>query len=233
MLDDARVERPGLFTLPDAIWIARWDMQANTSTSYIRDDGWLPGGRMKQYQGGHDETWGGVRINIDRNWLDLGLGSVATRETHCGGTRISFWRYRALAPGSTAKPVSALQCLLKEKNLYAGPVTGLYDEPTVAAAAAWMTSRGFAVQPRFAQRHWVALLSEGGKPVVKFGSAGPDVRRLQRALSAADARAHVTATGVFDLATDVALRAWQGEVGLTVTGVAAPSTWKKLWKGER
>jgi peptidoglycan hydrolase-like protein with peptidoglycan-binding domain len=69
--------------------------------------------------------------------------------------------------------------------------------------------------------------------VVKFGSAGPDVRRLQRALSAADARAHVTATGVFDLATDVALRAWQAEVGLTVTGVAAPSTWKKLWKGER
>ena len=107
MLDDARVERPGQFSLPDQIWIARWDLQANTSTSYIREDGWLPGGRMKQYQGGHDETWGGVRINIDRNYLDLGLGSVATRETHCGGTRISYWRYRALDPGSTAKPVAA------------------------------------------------------------------------------------------------------------------------------
>ena len=233
MLDDARVERPGQFSLPDQIWIARWDLQANTSTSYIREDGWVPGGRMKQYQGGHDETWGGVRINIDRNYLDLGLGSVATGETHCGGTRLSYWRYRALDPGSTAKPVGALQCLLKEKNLYGGQVTGVYDEPTVAAATAWMTARGFAAQQRFAPRHWVALLSEGGKPVLKIGSAGPDVRRLQRALSAADRTARVTATGVFDVKTDLALRAWQEDIGLPVTGVASPNTWKKLWAGTR
>ena len=77
MLDDARVDRPNAFTLPDRIWIARWDGHANTRTDYIRDDGWLPGGRMKQYRGGHPETWGGVTINIDSNWLDLGKGSYA------------------------------------------------------------------------------------------------------------------------------------------------------------
>ena len=76
-LDDARVLRPGVFTLPDQIWIARWDGQANTSTSYIREDGWRPGGRMKQFQGGHNETWGGVTINIDRNYLDLSSGTAA------------------------------------------------------------------------------------------------------------------------------------------------------------
>ena len=74
-LDDARVHRPNAFKLPDRIWIARWDGVANTSTSYIREDGWRPGRRVKQYQGGHDEVWGGVRINIDRNYLDLGTGS--------------------------------------------------------------------------------------------------------------------------------------------------------------
>ena len=58
VLDDARVNRPGTYTMPDRIWIARWDGKANTSTSYIRSDGWLPGGRMKQYQGGHNETLG-------------------------------------------------------------------------------------------------------------------------------------------------------------------------------
>ncbi len=233
MLDDARVERPGQFSLPDAIWIARWDLQANTSTSYIRDDGWLPGGRMKQYQGGHDETWGGVRINIDRNYLDLGLGSYATRETHCGGTRISYWRYPAVNPGDASKVVPALQCLLKEKGVYDGPVTGTYDEGTVAAAQAWMSSRALGAQPKFAPRHWVSLLSEGAKPVLKIGSAGTDVRRLQRALSAADNSAKVTATGVYDLATDAALRAWQERVGLPVTGVMAPNAWRKLWKGVR
>ena len=233
MLDDARVDRPGTFTLPDQIWIARWDGNADTSTSYIRDDGWVPGGRMKKYQGGHDETWGGVRINIDRNYLDLGRGSVADRETHCAGTRVSYWRYPALVPGATSKVVPALQCLLKEKGYYDGPISGTYDERTVAAAGAWMSAQTLGVQAKFAPRHWVALLSQGGKPVLKVGSAGSDVRRLQRALSAADKNARVTATGVFDLTTDAALRAWQAEVGLAVTGVAAPSSWRKLWQGLR
>ncbi len=71
MLDDARLKRPGQFALPDRIWIARWDGVANTSTSYIAEDGWRPGGRMKQYRGGHNETWGGVTINIDSNYLEL------------------------------------------------------------------------------------------------------------------------------------------------------------------
>ena len=58
--------------------------------------------------------------------------------------------------------------------------------------------------------------------MLKIGSAGPDVRRLQRALSAADNSAKVTATGVYDLATDAALRAWQERVGLPVTGSDGP-----------
>ena len=233
MLDDARVERPGQFSLPDQIWIARWDGLANTSTHYIRDDGWVPGGRMKQYQGGHDETWGGVRINIDRNWIDLGRGSFADRETHCGGVRLSYWRYRAVEPGATNKQVPALQCLLSEKGFYNSGMSGVYDDATVAAAGAWMAAQGFPVQAKFAPRHWVSLLSLGAKPVVKVGSAGPDVRRLQRAIAAALPEVKLTATGVFDADTDAAVRAYQASVGQPVTGVAAPGTWKKLWQGLR
>ena len=136
MLDDARVERPGQFSLPDAIWIARWDLQANTSTSYIRDDGWLPGGRMKQYQGGHDETWGGVRINIDRNYLDLGLGSYATRETHCGGTRISYWRYPAVNPAR------------REQGRHGPPVPAQGEERCTAARSPARTTRRPSPPPR-------------------------------------------------------------------------------------
>ena len=57
--------------MPDQIWIADWNGKANTCSSYIRSTGWQPYGRAKQYQGGHNETWGGVRINIDRNYLNL------------------------------------------------------------------------------------------------------------------------------------------------------------------
>src|SRR5688500_847579 len=89
-MDDVRVNRPKAWTLPDRIWIADWDQKANTSSTYIRSDGWLPGGRMKQYRGGHNETHGGVTINIDSNFLDLGKGSSAgTEPTHCGGVQLN------------------------------------------------------------------------------------------------------------------------------------------------
>ena len=100
MLDDARTQRPGQFALPDRIWIARWDGAANTSTTYIPDDGWRPGGRMKQYLGGHNETWGEVTINIDSNYVDLGAGSVPVPEGRCPGTRLGFWKYPSLSPAS-------------------------------------------------------------------------------------------------------------------------------------
>ena len=71
MLDDMRVKPNNPIRLPDQLWIADWDGKANTSSAYVRSDGWQPYRRMKQYQGGHPETWGGVRINIDRNYLNL------------------------------------------------------------------------------------------------------------------------------------------------------------------
>ena len=144
MLDDARVQRPGQFALPDRIWIARWDGAANTSTTYIPEDGWRPGGRMKQYRGGHNETWGGVTINIDSNYIDLGAGSVAAPEGRCPGTRLGFWKYPTLTPAA-AQPtrVKVLQCLLTEQGTYSGPLSGTYDAATVAAARAWQASRKF------------------------------------------------------------------------------------------
>ncbi len=71
MMDDQRVKANNSITMPDQIWIADWNGKANTSSSYIRSTGWQPYSRVKQYQGGHNETWGGVRINIDRNYLNL------------------------------------------------------------------------------------------------------------------------------------------------------------------
>ncbi|MCW2835180.1 MAG: hypothetical protein JWN68_3133, partial [Nocardioides sp.] len=175
MLDDARVQRPGQFALPDRIWIARWDGVANTSTTYISEDGWRPGNRMKQYRGGHNETWGGVTINIDSNYLELsGSGgapppapaptpapvSAPVAEVHCGGTRIDFPAYYTLRPGAaSASRTSALQCLLKEKKRYVGKIDGIYDRQTRRAAGAWMRSRDFTPTSTWRRKHWVALLA--------------------------------------------------------------------------
>ena len=228
MLDDARVQRPGQFALPDRIWIARWDGAANTSTTYIPEDGWRPGGRMKQYLGGHNETWGGVTINIDSNFLDLGAGSLAVPEGRCPGTRLGFWKYPTLSPAS-AQPtrVKVLQCLLTEQGTYSGPVNGAYDAATIAAARAWQATPQFTPTDTFEKRHWTALLSAGARTTIKRGSADESVHRLQRALNAAGA-GRFKATGVFDAKTETALRVYQSRQRIAVSGVATPQTWNKL-----
>jgi glycoside hydrolase-like protein/VCBS repeat protein len=56
---------------PDYLDFARWDGVATVSDPAIPASYWSPQRRMKQYRGGHDETWGGVTINIDNDQLDL------------------------------------------------------------------------------------------------------------------------------------------------------------------
>ena len=142
---------------------------------------------MKQYQGGHNETWGGVTINIDRNYLDLGQGSVAAPETHCGGTRVDFKNYPRLS-GSLDQAAAwrRSQCLLEGAGLPGRPrVRDAHGSlpPAVAVVAAGPRLR---VTTTWQRKHWMALLAAGARPVLKFGSAGEAVRRLQRALNAAE-----------------------------------------------
>ncbi|MFI7430885.1 glycoside hydrolase domain-containing protein [Micromonospora sp. NPDC049836] len=56
---------------PDYLDFAKWDGVATVSDPAIPADYWAPKRRMKQYQGDHNETWGGIQLNIDSNYLDL------------------------------------------------------------------------------------------------------------------------------------------------------------------
>ncbi|HET6562507.1 MAG TPA: glycoside hydrolase domain-containing protein [Marmoricola sp.] len=233
-MDDARVDRPGTFALPDRIWIARWDEVANTSTGYVREDGWRPGGRMKQYRGGHNETHGGVTINIDSNFLDLGRGSVARPErAHCGGVRLNFRTYPALRREATGSRVRAAQCLLTQTGFYSGPATGTMDSATRDAVRAYRLDRGLLPANRnVGAAVWTALHSEGRKAIVKHGAAGEMVRRLQRSLNAATG-AKLAVDGTFAGATTSAVASYQRRVGAPDTGVVTVQTWSHLQRGER
>ena len=231
-LDQARMNNPAAYQLPDQIWIARWDGKANTSTTYIGPEGWRPGGRMKQYLGGHNETWGGVTINIDRDFLSLGAPR-APAQSHCGGVNVDLPDYPRVQIGSDPLLVKALQCLLTEQKVYAGKVNGRYTPATAAAANTWQKAHSLPVRPSFGRRAWMSLLVTGVQPVLKFGSAGPAVRHLQRALNAATPGTALSVNGVFAEKTDAALRAWQAGTRRTSSGVANPGTWAALAAGAR
>lgn len=101
---------------PDDIWIANWDGRKTADDPYVPDDAWDDHQRIRQYRGGHDETWGGVTINIDNNYVEgATAGSSAPTPDDPKGVfelveapvpgqvRIAGWAYDPNAP---AKPVS-------------------------------------------------------------------------------------------------------------------------------
>ncbi|MDR6321662.1 glycoside hydrolase domain-containing protein [Actinoplanes couchii] len=62
--------QPG-YVRPDYVDFARWDQVVTVADTDIPAGYWQPKRRMKQYRGDHRETWGGVTINIDNDYLDV------------------------------------------------------------------------------------------------------------------------------------------------------------------
>ncbi|MBO0728401.1 MAG: DUF1906 domain-containing protein [Acidimicrobiaceae bacterium] len=58
---------------PDILWFAQWDGIATVSNSSVPSYLWTGNRRMKQYLGGHVETYGGVAIDIDSDFVDAVL----------------------------------------------------------------------------------------------------------------------------------------------------------------
>jgi peptidoglycan hydrolase-like protein with peptidoglycan-binding domain len=146
---------------------------------------------------------------------------------------VDFPDYPRVKAGSDADLVKALQCLLTEQKVYAGKVNGVYNAATTAAANAWQKAHALAVRPSFGRRAWMTLTVAGPKPVLKFGSTGPAVRHLQRALNAATPGTDLTVSGVFAEKTDQAMRAWQIATRRTSSGVVNAGAWDALASGTR
>jgi hypothetical protein len=66
------------YELPDHLWIANWNGSQSTSDSVVPASAWALHQRIHQYRGGHDETYGGVTINIDNDYVDAATVGEAT-----------------------------------------------------------------------------------------------------------------------------------------------------------
>jgi putative cell wall-binding protein len=72
---------------PDVLDIANWDNSNTTDDPSVPPSQWANHQRVHQTQGGHDETYGGVTINIDTDWFDVGQANRATVERLAGFDR--------------------------------------------------------------------------------------------------------------------------------------------------
>jgi hypothetical protein len=242
-LDDARVTPGNKDTLPDQIWIADWNGVADAGSKFVRPDGWA-GQRIHQYQGGHKETWGGVTINIDRNYLDLSgspvpppppapTASDKLSDSQCTPATINRTAYRDTAPRQRTQLHRSLQCLLKQQGLYTRSVTGTWNGATTRAVKGWQAKVHHTVHKGFSRSDWTSLLAAGStRTVLQRGVRNADVVRAQRALNAATS-ARLKVTGAYNRATAAAVGAYQERVGIKPTRVVATKTWAALLKGRR
>ena len=75
--DLAGVYGSAAYARPDALWIARYDLNPSlTGWAGIPAADWTAHQRGKQYRGGHDETYGGVTLNIDNDQFDAPVATV-------------------------------------------------------------------------------------------------------------------------------------------------------------
>ncbi|WP_446211883.1 DUF1906 domain-containing protein [Micromonospora sp. IBSANI012] len=89
------------YVRPDILDFANWDGVQTVADPAIPATYWAPKRRMKQYQGDHYETWGGVRLDIDSNYLDLELPSIRYQTGVITPSRPAT---RTVRPGSLRSP---------------------------------------------------------------------------------------------------------------------------------
>jgi peptidoglycan hydrolase-like protein with peptidoglycan-binding domain len=220
------------YAMPDDIWFAWANGRADTVTDdRVLSDEWNDHARIHQYALDVAQSYGGYALTVDVNWVDLGKGSVGTTtKPMCRGVDVDLRHYPTLLPGSRGPGVAAAQCVLRKLHLLAANPTGKYDARTVEAVKKAQRKLDQKQTGKLTRRTWVALLARGKQPLLKVGSTGDPVRRLQRALTAALGKG-VTVDGAFSQATERAVQRYQRKARLPVTGVVTDEVWARLDAG--
>jgi peptidoglycan hydrolase-like protein with peptidoglycan-binding domain len=135
-----------------------------------------------------------------------------------------------LSSGSTGSDVERLQRLLVEMHIldFHG-IDGAYGPVTEDAVRAFQGSEGLAVDGVVGSATWGALPEDPDTPVLANGASGLPVAALQEALTAYSVEDPATDPGAIDGSfgplTEAAVRAYQGDRGVTVDGVVGDETW--------
>jgi glycoside hydrolase-like protein len=101
--DLARQYGRGVYTMPDVIYDALWNGQANTFDSVLSAGQWGNHHRLHQYRGNVTRTFGGVTLNIDLDFMNVRLPAVQ----HAYQTVVAALRVRT-APRTSAATVAVL-----------------------------------------------------------------------------------------------------------------------------
>lgn len=124
--------------------------------------------------------------------------------------------------GCRGEAVKTAQYMLNEKGYACGKEDGLYGAKTEQAVKTYQEENGLKSDGILGETTLARLARDN---VIKAGSRGPLVRRMQALVKAYDVG---EADGVFGGKTERAVKAYQRENGLNADGVVGEQTWKAL-----
>ncbi len=232
VLEAARRDPARRYSVPDDVWVADWNGRDGDLSGDVTAGGWARGRIVHQYTGSHVESHGGVRIEVDSNFVALGPLTVPDGDRPGCGLPRDYGAYRLLARGRSDLQVATAQCLLKESGSSESPVTGSFDGATEQAVRAFQHARRLPVTGRVDRRTWAALLAHGSTPRLRLGARSDAVRRVQRGLNAV-AGAGLAVDGEFGHATRAAVRRYQHRLHLHPSGAVNRRVWASLQTGRR
>lgn len=170
---------------PDDVFFARYDGLQAVTDPVLPPLAWPNGQLLHQYAGGHNETWGGVTINVDNDFLDgatAAAGSVPPVTTTAP--------VATAAPGVAGTPLVG-QTLTETAAAWSGSPTAFsYQWERCNAAGAACT----AIPGATAQTYTLSAADRGRTIRVAEGAANA-VGSGSPATSAQTAAIHKTATG--------------------------------------
>jgi peptidoglycan hydrolase-like protein with peptidoglycan-binding domain len=130
-----------------------------------------------------------------------------------------------LKKGSKDPAVRDLQEALKALGHDPGAIDGVFGAKTETAVKAFQAAREIPADGVVGKVTWINIdEADQSHPVLKTGSAGLPVRRLQSRMSAVGFNTGGV-DGRFGALTETAVKKLQQDFNLTVDGIVGPQTW--------
>lgn len=135
-----------------------------------------------------------------------------------------------LSYGMRGPEVTKLQNTLKAKGFFSAKSTGYYGTITRNSVRNYQKSAGLVVDG-IAGPQTLGSLYKGSESssLLRWGSRGPEVTKLQNALKA-KGYFHANVTGYYGRITTEAVKTFQRDHGLMVDGIAGPQTKGALYQ---
>ena len=183
---------------PDDIWYANWDNRAQTTGDpYFSDATWPSHQRLHQYQGGHQETYGGQTINIDSSALDGAVAQPAAPYAY------ALQRVDAFADAAATRPLDLNALRAGQDAWIRVTAANTGSQPWESGGSAPVRLGTWNPQDRtsaFATADWLNPVRAAGlnEPAVAPGATGTFAAHLRvpQGTTVADERFNLVADGV-------------------------------------